>query len=108
MAKKHWHFLYTAIMLVFMLATYVGIRGASAQSVCSPASAISVPFTKDGAGDFCWQTTSLCTSINSWNLTKLEVNGTAYTNIYVASSTIAPLNGAYTIHYVSTVGWGHF
>ena len=108
MMKKYWHFLRMTIILVVILAAYVGIRGVSAQSVCSPASAISVPFTKDGAGDFCWQTTSLCTSINSWNLTKLEVNGTAYTNTYVASSTITPLNGTYTIHYVSAVAWGHF
>lgn len=106
--KKYWHALPIAISLVFLLAISMGIREASAQSLCSPASVISVPFTKDGVGDFCWQTTSLCTAINSWNLTKLEVNGIAYTNTYISSSAIAPLNGTYTIHYVSTVAWGHF
>jgi len=98
------------IILVVVLMTIVGIgvRQTRAATVCSPATAISVPFAKDGAGDFCWQTASLCTYINSWNLTTLEVNGTAYTNIYVTSSSIAPLNGAYTIHYNSAVSYGHF
>lgn len=97
-------------VLCVLLATLAGVASAkpNAAPVCSPATTISVPFSKDGAGDFCWQTTSLCTYINSWNLTTLEVNGTAYTNIYVFSNTIAPLNGGYTIHYVSSVAWGHF
>lgn len=106
--KKYGQLLSVISILVVVLATYVGVRSVSAQTVCSPATAISVPFAKDGAGDLCWQTASLCTYINSWNLTTLEVNGTAYTNTYVASSAIAPLNGKYTIHYVSTVAWGHF
>jgi arabinogalactan endo-1,4-beta-galactosidase len=96
-------------ILIIILATISGVTiQASAQSVCSPASAISVPFTKDGAGTFCYQASSLCSYINSWNLTTLEVNGTAYTNIWVSGSSIAPLNGTYTIRYVSSVGWGHF
>ena len=95
-------------VLVIVLVTIVGISGVSAQTVCSPATAISVPFSKDGAGDFCYQATSLCSYINSWNMTTLEVNGTAYTNTWVAGSSIPALNGTYTIHYVSTVGWSHF
>ena len=96
-------------VIAVMLATIFGVANtAHAAAICSPASAISVPFAKDGAGDFCYQTTSLCTYINSWNLTTLEVNGTAYTNLYVASSSIAPLGGSYTIHYNSSVAWGHF
>jgi len=106
--KKYARFLGLVTLLVMMLAVYVGIGVVSAQSVCSPATPISVPFAKDGAGDFCYQASSLCGYINSWNLTTLEVNGTAYTNVYVAASSIAPLNGVYTIHYVSSVGWGHF
>ena len=104
-------FLLTMTALAVIVATVFGTalsHKAYAATVCSPATAISVPFAKDGVGDVCLQATSLCTYINSWNLTTLEVNGTAYTNIYVAGSSIAPLNGAYTIHYVSTVAWGHF
>lgn len=95
-------------ILVAMLATFVGVSSSRAAAICSPATTISVPFAKDGAGDFCYQTTSLCTYINSWNLTTLEVNGTAYTNVYVAASSITPVNGTYTIHYNSAVAWGHF
>jgi hypothetical protein len=107
--KKHSRFLSAIIILSVVLTTVIGIASsASAATICSPSTAISVPFTKDGAGDFCWQTTSLCANINSWNLTTLEVNGTAYTNIFVFSNSIAPVNGTYTIHYVSSVAWGHF
>lgn len=95
-------------LLVALLATYIGINNARAAAVCSPATAVASPFSKDGVGDFCWQASSLCTYINSWNLTTLEVNGTAYTNTYVAAGSIVPLNGGYTIHYVSSVAWGHF
>lgn len=106
--KKYWTSLSLVTMLVVMLVSVIGIRGASAQSVCSPATAVSVPFTKDGAGTFCYQASSLCSYINSWNLTTLSINGTSYTNIYVSASSIAPLNGLYTISYSSSVAWGHF
>jgi len=101
-----------AVLLVVTIAAGLIISAtispAHAATVCSPATAIAVPFAKDGAGDFCYQAASLCGYINSWNLTALEVNGTAYTNLYVASPSIAPLNGAYTIHYNSAVAYGHF
>src|ERR1700749_4188779 len=95
-------------ILVMLMVTWIGAQSARAATICSPATSISVPFAKDGAGDFCYVSTSLCSYINSWNLTTLEVNGTAYTNIYVTGSSIAPVNGTYTIHYVSSVAWGHF
>lgn len=100
--------LLAAAILVALLATWFSINHASAAAVCSPATAISSPFSKDGTGDLCWQASTLCGYINSWNLTTLEVNGTAYTNMWVAGGSIAPLNGGYTIHYVSPVAWGHF
>ncbi len=98
----------TVLAVVFVTVFAVAKNNARAATVCSPATAITVPYTKDGTGDVCLQTASLCTYINSWNLTTLEVNGTSYLNAYVAASSIAPLNGSYTIHYVSTVAWGHF
>ena len=103
-------FLLITTVLAVLLATVFGgmLNRARAATICTPATAISSPYTFDSAGDFCWKATSLCTYINSWNLTTLEVNGTAYTNIYVTGSSIAPVSGAYTIHYVSTVAWGHF
>jgi cellulose 1,4-beta-cellobiosidase len=96
------------LVLLIAVASVLAVKNVSAATVCSPATAITVPFAKDGVGDVCLQATSLCTYINSWNATTIEVNGTAYTNLYTAASSIAPLNGGYTIHYVSTVAWGHF
>ncbi len=106
--KKYWRFLSLATILGVILVMIIGVGGVSAQTVCSPASAIAVPFAKDGAGNFCYQASSLCSYINSWNLTTLSVNGTNYTNIWVSGSSIAPLNGSYTITYSSSVAWGHF
>ncbi len=101
--------LFIIIMIAVVLTAFFAVPfKARAATLCTPATAISVPFAKDGAGDFCWQTTSLCAYINSWNLDTLEVNGTAYTNVYTASTSISPLNGAYIIHYKSSVAWGHF
>ena len=97
-----------AVLVVLVAGFLAATHRASAATVCSPATAISVPYAKDGVGDVCLVATSLCSYINSWNLTTLEVNGTSYLNTYVAASAIAPLNGTYTIHYVSTVSWGHF
>ena len=107
MNKKR--FSLSMMILLIVMATVFGVAlTAQAATVCTPTSTISVPYAKDGAGDLCFQTSDLCSYINSWNLSTLEVNGTPYTNTYVASSSITPLNGMYIIHYVSSVAWGHF
>jgi hypothetical protein len=68
-----------------------------------------VPFVKDGAGDFTYLTSgSPINYINSWNLQLLTVNGVDYTNVYKSASQLpAPINGAYTFHYVSNYAWSH-
>lgn len=103
----------TALALTVLSFLFVSVVGFTpyrvlAGTVCSPATAITSPYTKDGVGDVCLQTTTLCSYINSWGMNLLEVNGTAYTNLYVVSSTIPPLSGSYTIHYVSTNSYSHF
>jgi len=96
-------------VLAVILATIIGaVSAVSAQSVCSPATSISVPFSKDSAGTFCYVASSLCSYINSWNMTTLSVNGNNYTNLYVAASSISPLNGVYTITYNGPYAWSHF
>ena len=78
-------------------------------STCSPATAISAPFAKDGVGSFCWQASSLGTYVNSWNLVSLTINGVNYTNIWAAAGSLpAKINGFYYVSYSSTVAWGHF
>ena len=82
----------------------------SGGSTCSPVtSTITSPFTQDGAGTFCWQASTLGTYINSWNLSSLTVNGTNYTNLSAAVSSLpAKVNGNWYISYNSTVSFGHF
>src|SRR4029079_4891343 len=51
---------------------------------CSPiTSTITIPFTFDGAGTFCWQASSLGSFINSWNTTSVTLNGVNVSNIWV-------------------------
>src|SRR6476660_3875801 len=107
--KKSWSFVSIAIILVVVLTAMIGIAGsASAATICSPATAISVHFAEDDDGDFYYDTSTVWLYITSYIMTTVEFNGTAYTNIWVASSSIAPVNGTYTIHYNSAVAWGHF
>ena len=77
---------------------------------CSPVtSTITAPFTYDGAGTFCWQSSNLGTYINSWNLISLAVNGVNETNLYVAAGSYpAKINGYWYVSYNSSVAWGHF
>jgi len=76
---------------------------------CSPSTSISVPFTQNGTGSYCWETTSDIRYINSWNLTVPEVNGVDFTNTLVNGSGLPdPIDGRYYIYYESDVSWGHF
>jgi photosystem II stability/assembly factor-like uncharacterized protein len=76
---------------------------------CSNPATIALPFTKDGAGEFCWVTSGNIGNINSWNLRLLEVNGVAFTNTWVSGASLPPrINGNYYIHYIGDYGWSHF
>ncbi|MGC1378633.1 MAG: cellulase family glycosylhydrolase [Anaerolineales bacterium] len=77
---------------------------------CSPVtSTITAPFSYDGAGTFCWQSSNLGSYINSWNLTSLTINGVNETNLYVASGSYpAKINGYWYVSYNSAVSYGHF
>ncbi|ADN02189.1 cellulase family glycosylhydrolase [Spirochaeta thermophila] len=75
---------------------------------------ISLPFTYDGAGEYYWKTNGFSTTtnwsryVNSWNLDLLEINGSDYTNVWVAQHQIpAAADGYWYIHYRSSVPWGH-
>jgi hypothetical protein len=72
-------------------------------------STITAPFVFDGAGSFCWQSSNLGTFINSWNTTRVAINGVNFTNVYVpASSYPAKISGFWYVAYSSSVAWGHF
>ena len=79
-------------------------------AVCSPVTTtIAAPFTHDGAGTFCWQTSNLGSYINSWNLASLTVNGVNFTNAYAASGAYpAKINGFWYVSYTGSFAWSHF
>jgi|GEM_PF-4488769 len=79
-------------------------------SACSPVtSTITAPFSFDGGGTFCWQSSNLGSFINSWNTTSVSVNGVNVTNVWVSASSLpAKINGFWYVSYNSSVAWGHF
>ena len=91
-------------------ATNTPVPTTPSGGACSPVtSTITAPFTYDGAGTFCWQSSNLGSYINSWNLTSLSINGTNETNLYVAAGSYpAKINGYWYVSYNSTVSYGHF
>jgi hypothetical protein len=77
-------------------------------SACIPSSSISIPFTKDGAGEYCWAISSL-NYINSWNCALVEINGFNFTNKYSSSSNLpAQIDGKWYITYQGNYSWSHF
>jgi len=87
--------------------TTTAAAGCTCDSGCD-GTAISPNFSQNGSGQYCWQATS-GTYINSWNLAKLEVNDTDYTNTFTFTSSFpAKIDGVWYIYYNSSVPWGHF
>jgi len=76
---------------------------------------ITIPFTKDGSGEFYWKTKGFSTTpndyshyVNSWNLDILEINGTSYANKWVATFTIpASSDGYWYIRYKGSYAYSH-
>jgi hypothetical protein len=70
------------------------VSGFAFSQTCSPSTAITMPFTKDGAGQFCFEADCIGVPINSWNMTQLTINGVDFTNKWADASSIpAPVNG---------------
>ncbi len=82
----------------------------SGGGTCSPVnSTITAPFTFDGAGTFCWQSSNLGTFINSWNTVSVTINGVNVSNVWMGSGSYpAKIGGFWYVTYSSTVAWGHF
>jgi len=74
---------------------------------CANPTIVALPFAKDGVGEFCYVITGNISYINSWNLTKLEINGTDYTNTW-SNNMPARVNGNYYVHYIGPYDWSHF
>lgn len=74
--------------------------------ICSDPEVISLTFEKNGAGEFCWETSDEISYINSWNVEILEINGVDIANKYVAKMPLK-VNGKYSIYYKASVDWAH-
>jgi endoglucanase len=74
---------------------------------CSTPVAVTLPFKKDGEGEFCYTISGNISYVNSWNMSLVEINGVNYTNKW-SNSMPARVNGVYNIHYVGQYGWSHF
>ena len=82
----------------------------SGGGTCSPVDAtITAPFTKDGAGTFCWQSSNLGSYVNSWNMTSVTINGVNVTNVWVGSGSYpAQIGGYWYVVYNGPYAWSHF
>jgi lysophospholipase L1-like esterase len=79
-------------------------------TTCSPVnSTITAPFTFDGAGTFCWQSTNLGSYMNSWNTTSVTINSVNISNVYMAvGSYPAKIGGFWYVTYNGPFAWSHF
>ena len=75
-------------------------------NTCTSYTPIALPFTNDGAGNYCWETSGTIEYINSWNLDYLTINSVDITNGWT-NSFPAKIDGKYYISYGSSVGWAH-
>ncbi|UII27504.1 cellulase family glycosylhydrolase [Fulvivirga maritima] len=73
---------------------------------CSNATEISLPFTHEGSGNFCWITSDNISYVNSWNMEQVEINGSDYTNTW-SNTMPTRINGSYYIHYVANFAYSH-
>ena len=74
---------------------------------CSSPVTASLPFAKDGAGEFCYVITGNISYVNSWNMSQVTINGVDYTNKW-SNSMPARVNGNYYVRYVGQFAWSHF
>jgi hypothetical protein len=74
---------------------------------CDSYTSVDIPFSQDGAGDFCFVTSGTIQYINSWNMELLEINGGDFTNVW-SNNVPADQDGLYYIHYKGLYAWSHF
>jgi uncharacterized repeat protein (TIGR02543 family) len=74
---------------------------------CTSPATVTLPFAKDGAGEFCYVISGNISFVNSWNTSLVEINGVDYTNKW-SNSMPARVNGNYYVRYVGPYAWSHF
>jgi PKD repeat protein len=73
---------------------------------CDNPTEITLPYTQEGSGEYCWVTSDDIASLNSWNVASVEINGVDYTNVW-SNSLPAKIGGKYYIHYQGQYSWSH-
>ncbi len=76
-------------------------------SMCDSYETISLPFSIDGEGEYCFVATGDIDYINSWGCDSIVINRKDFTNAY-ASSLPSKIDDSYQIYYRSTQAWSHF
>jgi uncharacterized repeat protein (TIGR02543 family) len=79
----------------------------SGSEPCDNPVRITVPYSHDGAGEYCWVTSADIGFVNSWNLDVLEINGVDLTNAW-SNSLPEKIDGNYYIYYKGSFSWSHF
>ncbi len=74
---------------------------------CESPSSETMPFSFDGAGEYCWFLTGSVAYVNSWNMGTVEINGVDYTNTW-SNSMPATIDGGYYVYYNGQYPWSHF
>ncbi len=93
----------------FCLIVYCMVASFVHAQACSPSTVVAMPLVKDGAGQFCYEASCIGAPINSWNMTRLTINGVDFTNKWADASAIpAPVNGKFYIVYDGAYSWSHF
>lgn len=76
-------------------------------NTCDSPTPVSLPFAKDGTGEFCYSISGNISFVNSWNMEKVEINGQDYTNTW--SNSFPPkVDGKYFVYYKGSFPWSHF
>ena len=81
--------------------------GCTCAAGCSDRTDISPPFSIEGLGEYCWETTSLGRYVYSANIDVLLINGVDLANCW-SNKLPYKIDGRYFIYYKSSVDWGHF
>lgn len=83
--------------------------GCTCPSGCASVQSASTPFSRDGATDACYFISgSVSGYLNSWNMTRVNLNGVERTNVWVGSNDYpATINGGYYLYVDGDFGWSH-
>jgi aryl-phospho-beta-D-glucosidase BglC (GH1 family) len=77
-----------------------------ASATCDSPAPVTLPYSLDGAGEYCLVTSGDITYVNSWNMQTVEINGEDYTNTW-SNTMPARINGNYYVYYVGSYNWSH-